>query len=74
MRGYKGFPILALHSPFHPVGGMVTDYMHNVLIGVTKALLGFWFDDANKRVVFNIQTCMQVLILYIYHAVCIIFT
>ena len=32
--GYKGFPVMASHPPFDAVSGMVTDYMHCVLLGV----------------------------------------
>ena len=45
--GYKGFPVLAGHQPFHAVKGMVTDYMHCVLLGVTKTLLKLWMDTGN---------------------------
>lgn len=45
--GYKRFPVLAGHQPFHAVKGMVTDYMHCVLLGVTKTLLKLWMDTGN---------------------------
>jgi len=39
--------VLAGHQPFHAVKGMVTDYMHCVLLGVTKTLLKLWMDTGN---------------------------
>ena len=45
--GYKGFPILALHRPFHLVDGVVVDYLHCVLLGVVKMLMEFWFNTTN---------------------------
>ena len=44
MLGYKGFPVLAGHPPFDVTSGMVTDYMHCVLLGVAKTLLYTWLD------------------------------
>ena len=34
--GYKGVPILTIYEPFNLVKVMVTDYLHCVLLGVTK--------------------------------------
>ena len=34
---------------FDPVAGVVTDYLHCVLLGVTKLLLNYWFDRSNRR-------------------------
>ena len=41
--------MLCLHSAFDPVKGVVIDYLHCVLLGVTKMLIRKWFDDVNKR-------------------------
>lgn len=48
MKGYKGFPILAKHKQFDIVAGVVTDYMHCILLGVTKYFLNLWLDGSNK--------------------------
>ena len=47
-------PVLAIHPPFHLVKGMVTDYMHNVMLGVAKALMVFWFDPMYRGKPFSI--------------------
>ena len=36
------------HKPFNIVSGVVIDYMHCVLLGVTKFFLNRWLDKANK--------------------------
>ena len=46
VMGYKGCPVLALHSGFD-INGMVTDYLHCVLLGVSKTLLTLWLDSSN---------------------------
>ena len=56
--GYKGFPILALHPPFHLVNGITTDYLHCVLLGVTKMLIEYWFQK-NSRKAFYIGRKVQ---------------
>lgn len=52
--GYKGFPILCWHPNFDVVKGMVTDYLHCVLLGVTKTLLNSWLDPKNSSFDFYI--------------------
>lgn len=47
-------PITAVHRPFHLVNGVVTDYLHCILLGVTKMLTEFWFDTAHRRKPFHI--------------------
>ena len=37
-----------LHEPFHPVSGYPVDYMHSVLLGVTKQLLDLWLSTESK--------------------------
>lgn len=54
MLGYKGFPILCWHPNFDVVKGMVTDYLHCVMLGVTKALLNSWLDPKNSSFGFYI--------------------
>ncbi len=46
--GYKGFPVLASHQPFHVVKGVVVDYLHCVLLGVVKTLLNIWLDTSHR--------------------------
>ena len=52
--GYKGFPILGWHPNFDVVKGMVMDYLHCVLLGVTKTLLNSWLDPKNSSFDFYI--------------------
>lgn len=52
--GYKGCPVLALHPGFDIVKGMVTDYLHCVLLGVSKTLLTMWLDSNNDQKEFYI--------------------
>ena len=47
--GYRGFPILALHRPFHLVDGVVVDYLHCVLLGVVKMVMELWFNTTNRN-------------------------
>ena len=49
-----GFPILGWHPNFDVVKGMVTDYLHCVLLGVTKTLLNSWLDPKNSSFDFYI--------------------
>ena len=53
--GYKGSPVLALHPGFDIVNGMVTDYLHCVLLGVSKTLLTMWLDPKNDNQEFYIR-------------------
>ena len=52
--GYKGSPVLALHPGFDIINGMVTDYLHCVLLGVSKTLLSIWLDPKNDNKEFYI--------------------
>ena len=45
MFGIKGSSWLATIPPFDVVDGMSADYMHCVLLGVTRMLLRFWFNS-----------------------------
>ena len=47
VMGYKGVPILAIYKPFNLVTGMVVDYMHCILLGVTKRLTESWIQKKN---------------------------
>ena len=60
--GYKGFPILALHRPYHVVNGPVADYMHCVIIGVVKQLLNLWFERKHRNSPFYIGNRVRIYI------------
>lgn len=44
-HGVKGFSCLMVLPDFDIIKGVATDYMHNVLLGVVKRLIGIWFGD-----------------------------
>ena len=46
--------MLALHPGFDIINGMVTDYLHCVLLGVSKTLLSIWLDPKNDSKEFYI--------------------
>lgn len=46
--------MLALHPGFDIINGMVTDYLHCVLLGVSKTLLSIWLDPKNDNKEFYI--------------------
>ena len=46
--GVKGPSWLAVIPSYNIVEGNVVDYMHCVLLGVTKMLLKLWFDTENS--------------------------
>ena len=54
VMGYKGSPVLALHPGFDIIHGMVTDYFHCVLLGISKTLLTLWLDSSNDQKEFYI--------------------
>ena len=62
VMGYKGVPILAIHPPFNLVKGIVADYLHCVLLGVSKMLLKLWLQGANHSKAFyvggKVTVCM----------------
>lgn len=45
--GVKGFSPLIMLPEFDLVQQLPVDYMHNCLLGVTKALIGLWTDSSN---------------------------
>ena len=47
--GIKGPSWLSLLPAFDIVNGMSVDYMHCVLLGVTRQLLHLWFDTKNHK-------------------------
>lgn len=44
VKGIKGVSILHAMIWFDIVNGIVPDYMHGVLLGVTKQVLGFYLE------------------------------
>lgn len=49
VKGFKGLSGLTELKGFPLVKGMVPDYMHCVLLGVTKLLLSKWFSPVNAK-------------------------
>ncbi|CAH1267164.1 Hypp3965 [Branchiostoma lanceolatum] len=47
--GIKGPSWLTTVPHFDLIEGMAIDYMHGVLLGVTKKLIHFWFDETAKN-------------------------
>lgn len=47
-NGVKGLSLLSMLPLFDIVFGFVPDYMHSVLIGVSKQLMSLWFDPVNS--------------------------
>lgn len=45
--GIRGISGLSVMPWFDLVDGIVPDYMHGVLMGVTNQLLSFWFSPTN---------------------------
>ena len=54
--GYKGGPILALHRPFNFTTGVVADYLHCVLLGVTKSMMDCGFRKLTKENLSSLET------------------
>lgn len=50
VKGVKGVSILLLMPMFNIISGFVPDYMHSVLLGVTRQFVSLWLDP---------QNCMQ---------------
>ena len=59
--GYKSVPILTIYRSFNLVKGMVTDYLHCVLLGVTKMLTELWFlkNTEQKSIILEIRLFTQ---------------
>lgn len=47
-NGVKGFSLLSLLPMFDIVFGFVPDYMHSVLLGVSRQLVSLWLDPVNS--------------------------
>lgn len=45
----KGPSVLALHSYFNLVSGVVSDDLHGIYLGVTLRLLHLWFDGETEE-------------------------
>lgn len=62
--GVKGYSVLHLLKHFDVIDGNPVDYMHCVLLGVMKKLLGLWLDSRyhcfDWLVLYkHIYTCVQ---------------
>lgn len=55
MSGIKAVTSLLMLPQFSVVKGVVVDYMHGVLLGVTKSILFLWFDSAEQRHFYKIN-------------------
>lgn len=53
-KGFKGMSGLANLEGFNLVLGIVPEYMHGVLLGVTKTLLNLWFSPSHSSKVYFI--------------------
>lgn len=51
---FKYRPILGKHKSFNLVVGVATDYMHCVLLGITKYFLSLWLDGIQQTKAFYI--------------------
>lgn len=49
IKGVKGLSCLLAFKNFNLVDGFAIDYMHNVLLGVVRAILNIWFDPRNSK-------------------------
>lgn len=48
-NGVKGLSLLSLLPMFDIVFGFVPDYMHSVLLGVSRQLMSLWLDPVNSQ-------------------------
>lgn len=58
--GVKGPCCLATVPCFDIIGGMSADYMHCVLLGVTRMLLRLWFNSSHHSEIWYIGTAVKV--------------
>lgn len=49
IKGFKGMSGLATLQSYDVVKGTVPDYMHGILLGITKMLLNKWFSPSESR-------------------------
>lgn len=59
INGVKGPSILMLLPVFNIISSFVPDYMHCVLLGVTKTITNAWFDPSNNEKAWYIGTQVQ---------------
>lgn len=55
VQGIKGASWLMLLPEFDCVSGVVIDYMHGILLGVTKLMLRLWFSPSFKAEKFSVS-------------------
>jgi len=48
-KGFKGISGLAILESYDIVKGTVPDYMHGILLGITKSLLNKWFSPSQSQ-------------------------
>ncbi|WAQ99784.1 hypothetical protein MAR_024157 [Mya arenaria] len=49
VKGFKGVSGLATLQSLHLVEGILPDYMHGILLGITKLLLSKWFSPTESK-------------------------
>jgi len=60
-NGIKGPSWLMLLQNYDIVDGTAIDYMHCVLLGITKLLLSLWFGSEHSKEEFYIERCVRTL-------------
>ena len=60
VHGIKGSSFLMFHDSFDYVRSSCVDYMHCVLQGMTKLLLGLWFSVNNAKELFSLSSCVDI--------------
>lgn len=60
--GIKGVSCMIAAPHFDLISGFGIDYMHAVLLGVTKKILNFWLDSSNHKEAFYIKPSDQKLL------------
>ena len=58
-RGVKGISVVTLIPLFDVVFGFAIDFLHAVLLGVVKTLLGFWFDKKFSKKPYSIRSRLK---------------
>lgn len=55
VKGFKGVSGLIAIEAFDLVEGILPDYMHGVLLGVTKMLLSKWFSQHGAKKIISLE-------------------
>lgn len=57
--GVKGPTVLSLLPDFNIIDGLIPDYMHSVLLGVTRQMASLWFESKNGDYAFYLGGKMK---------------